>query len=88
MRLLVVEQVRRGGYFGGRLAQAGRDVTFLVRSKRAEQLQRDGLRIISPHGDATLRPRLVSADTLQGPYDAVLLTVKSYHLDSALEESG
>jgi Ketopantoate reductase PanE/ApbA len=49
-------------YFGGRLAQAERDVTFLVRPSRVRQFTRDGLRIINPHGDAVLSPKLVSAD--------------------------
>ena len=52
MRILIVGAGAVGGYFGGRLAQAGRDVTFLVRPPRAKQLSRDGLRIVSPHGDA------------------------------------
>ena len=54
MRILVVGAGSTGGYFGGRLAQAGRDVTFLVRPGRAAQLRGDGLQILSPHGDATL----------------------------------
>jgi 2-dehydropantoate 2-reductase len=87
MRLLVVGAGSTGGYFGGRLAQAGRDVTFLVRSRRAEMLRKDGLRIISPHhGDATLHPRLVTADAIEGTYDAVLLAVKAYSLDAALDD--
>jgi 2-dehydropantoate 2-reductase len=40
MRLLVVGAGSTGGYFGGRLAQAGRDVTFLVRPARATQLRK------------------------------------------------
>ncbi|MFW7269962.1 ketopantoate reductase family protein [Gluconacetobacter sp. Hr-1-5] len=86
MRLLVVGAGSTGGYFGGRLAQAGRDVTFLVRPKRAAQLRQDGLRIISPHGDLTLNPALVTAEDLAHPYDAVLLTVKAYQLEAALDD--
>lgn len=44
-----------GGYFGGRLAEAGRDVTFLLRAARAEQIERDGLQIVSQHGGARIR---------------------------------
>ena len=84
MRILVVGAGATGGYFGGRLAQAGRDVTFLVRPKRAEQLRRDGLQILSPHGDVTLAPQLVTADRIASAYDAVLLTVKAFALDAAL----
>jgi 2-dehydropantoate 2-reductase len=43
MRFLVVGAGSTGGYFGGRLAQAGRDVTFLVRARRAAQLRETGL---------------------------------------------
>jgi 2-dehydropantoate 2-reductase len=43
MRILVVGAGSTGGYFGGRLAQAGRDVTFLVRPERAARLRADGL---------------------------------------------
>jgi 2-dehydropantoate 2-reductase len=86
VRLLVVGAGSTGGYFGGRLAQAGRDVTFLVRSARAAKLRQSGLRIVSPHGDATLRPKIVTPDTLAETYDAVLLTVKAYQLEAAMED--
>jgi 2-dehydropantoate 2-reductase len=86
MRILVVGAGATGGYFGGRLAQAGRDVTFLVRSARAEQLRADGLRIVSPHGDVTLAPQVVTAGEISSPYDVVLLTVKAYALESALDD--
>jgi 2-dehydropantoate 2-reductase len=88
MRILVVGAGSTGGYFGGRLAQAGRDVTFLVRTKRAQHLQQNGLQIISPFGDVTLRPKLVTAGNLAGPFDAVLLTVKAFSLDAALDDLG
>ncbi|WAT05684.1 hypothetical protein O1V64_05360 [Rouxiella badensis] len=42
MRILVVGAGATGGFFGGRLAQAGRDVTFLVREKRGETLKKAG----------------------------------------------
>jgi 2-dehydropantoate 2-reductase len=86
MRILVVGAGATGGYFGGRLAQAGRDVTFLVRDKRAAQLRTSGLQIISPHGDFTLAPKLVTANKLNQPFDAVLLTVKAYALEAALKD--
>ena len=72
MRLLVVGAGSTGGYFGGRLAQAGRDVTFLVRPWRAVQLRESGLQIVSPHGNVTVRPKLVTAGEIEAPYDAVL----------------
>ncbi len=86
MRIMVVGAGSTGGYFGGRLAQAGRDVTFLVRDIRAAQLKAGGLQVVSPHGDFTLTPKLVTAATLNTPYDAVLLTVKAFALDAALKD--
>ena len=86
MRLLVVGAGSTGGYFGARLAQSGRDVTFLVRATRAAQLRQAGLKIVSPHGDATLHPKFVTATELDGPYDAVLLTVKGFQLEAALAD--
>lgn len=86
MRMLVVGAGSTGGYFGGRLAAAGRDVTFLVRPARAAQLRADGLRIVSPHGDLTLYPALVTADALDRPFDIVLLTVKAFSLEDALAD--
>jgi 2-dehydropantoate 2-reductase len=86
MRMLVVGAGSTGGYFGGRLAQAGRDVTFLVRPARADHLRRNGLQIVSPHGDFTLAPQLVTAGEIGRPFDAVLLTVKGFALEQALDD--
>lgn len=90
MRILVLGAGGTGGYFGGRLAQAGVDVTFLVRDARAAQLQRDGLVIRSPLGDARLPVAYVVADKLADaaatrPFDVVLLSCKAYDLDSSIE---
>ena len=85
MRILVVGAGAIGGYFGARLAVAGRDVTFLVRPKRAEQLA-GGLIVRSPKGDVKVAaPKLVSEATLSEPFDLVLLSCKSYDLDSAMD---
>ena len=86
MRILVVGAGATGGYFGARLAKAGRDVTFLVRPARAARLAADGLSVKSPLGDFTIAPRLVTAERIDGPYDAVLLTVKAYALEQALAD--
>jgi 2-dehydropantoate 2-reductase len=84
MRILVVGAGAIGGYFGARLAAAGRDVTFLVRPKRAEQLA-SGLFVRSPKGDVKIAaPKLVTEATLPEPFDLVLLSCKSYDLDSAM----
>jgi 2-dehydropantoate 2-reductase len=72
MRILIVGAGAVGGYFGGRLAQAGRDLTFLVRPKRAEQIQVQGLRILSPrYGDFTVRPRAITAAQIVSPYEVI-----------------
>jgi 2-dehydropantoate 2-reductase len=86
MRILVVGAGAVGGYFGGRLAAAGRDVTFLVRARQAEAIRNQGLRIVSPHGNAVVQPRLVLASQLIGPYDVVMLCIKAYSLEGAMQD--
>jgi 2-dehydropantoate 2-reductase len=87
MRFLVVGAGATGGFFGALLARAGRDVTFLVRSGRAAQLRENGLTIVDPRGDvATIVPNVVTRDELAGAYDVVLLGVKAYSLESAVED--
>ena len=82
--MLVVGAGSIGGLFGGRLAQGGRDVTFLVRAGRAEQLRRDGLQIVSPLGNATVRPKLLASKDIHDAFDLVFLSVKAYSLESAI----
>ncbi len=89
MRILVVGAGAIGGYFGARLAQAGRDVTFLVRERRAQQLRRDGLRVVSPLGDVNLpAPCLVSARDLEAHYELIIASSKSYDLENSIEDFG
>ena len=86
MRTLVIGAGAVGGYFGGRLAQAGRDVTFLVRPRRAALLQANGLSIKSPLGDFQLSaPQLATQGSLREPYDLILLSCKAYDLDGAMD---
>ena len=85
MRILVVGAGAIGGYFGGRMLQAGRDVTFLVRPRRAAELAAAGLVIKSPSGDVTLKdPPAVQADKLSGKFDVVLLSCKAFDLENAI----
>ena len=89
MRTLVVGAGATGGYYGARLAEAGADVTFLVRPARAGKLAAHGLVVRSPLGDLHLpEPRTVTADTLAraGAFDLVLLSCKAYDLPSALDD--
>jgi 2-dehydropantoate 2-reductase len=86
MRILVVGAGAIGGYFGGRMLQAGRDVTFLVRPRRAAELAEAGLVIKSPNGDVTLKnPPTVLAEKLTEKFDAVLLSCKAFDLADAIK---
>ncbi|MBS6435279.1 MAG: ketopantoate reductase family protein [Mixta calida] len=86
MRILIVGAGATGGYFGARLAQAGRDVTFLVRERRFRQLSENGLVLRTPQGVEKLQPQLAQAGSLRGPYDLIILTVKSFALAQAIED--
>lgn len=95
MRVLVVGAGATGGYYGARLVEAGRDVTFLVRPARAEALARTGLVVRSPLGDCRVEaPATVTAGDLArdsarggaGPFDLVLLSCKAYDLDPAMAD--
>jgi 2-dehydropantoate 2-reductase len=87
VRTLVVGAGAIGGYFGARLLAAGRDVTFLVRSRRAEQLRRGGLCVLSPLGNLELPPPpLVSAGAIKDHYDLIILSSKSYDLENSIED--
>jgi 2-dehydropantoate 2-reductase len=86
MRILVVGAGAIGGYFGGRLLQAGCDVTFLVRPRRAAELASAGLVIKSPNGDVTLKnPPTVQADKLSEKFDVILLSCKAFDLEDAIK---
>jgi 2-dehydropantoate 2-reductase len=86
MRLLVVGAGATGGYFGGRLAAAGRDVTFLIRPKRAAEIAKNGFVIVDPKRETRIEPKIVTADALSGTYDLVLISVKAYSLAAAIED--
>ena len=61
-------------------------MTFLVRPTRADSLRQNGLEIVSPHGDLKLHPKMVTAGHIEGTYDAVILAVKAYALDAAMDD--
>jgi 2-dehydropantoate 2-reductase len=88
MRVLVLGAGAVGGYFGGRLMQAGgiEEVAFLVRPGRKAQLERDGLMIESPSaGDWHSPVRALLVDEVRPGWDVVLLACKAYDLDTAIE---
>ncbi len=85
MKILVLGAGGLGGYFGGRLIEAGADVTFIVRPKRREQLERDGFVIDRPNGIAKLQAKTLLAEAVRPGYDWVLFTCKAYDLESAMQ---
>lgn len=84
MKILILGAGATGGYFGGRLTAAGADVKFLVRERRAAQLEADGLVIESALGNLSTPVRTVQAGQLTAPHDAVILSCKAYDLAGAI----
>ena len=84
MRILFVGAGAVGGYFGGRMLEAGLDVTFLVRPRRQAQLAANGLVIKSQTGDVTVAAPTVLAEGVGKPWDLVVLSCKEYDLDGAI----
>lgn len=85
MRTLILGAGGIGGYFGGRLAQSGAAVTFLVREARAASLRSAGLVIESPAGNATMDIATATKDEIAGAFDLVLVSCKAYDLADAIE---
>ena len=86
MKIAVMGSGGIGGYFGGRLAAAGANIAFIARGPHGAAMARDGLRILSPLGDAHVSPVRVSADPAEiGPVDVVMFAVKHYDCESAAE---
>ncbi|HYP84700.1 2-dehydropantoate 2-reductase [Variovorax sp.] len=86
MRMLMVGAGALGGYFGARLLQAGEDLTFLVRPRRAQQLRQTGLVVRSTFGDAELpNPPLVLSEQIAAPYDVVIVGCKAYDLGPTMD---
>jgi len=86
MRILVLGAGAVGGYFGGRLVEAGADATFFVRPARARLLAAHGLRIDSPAGNLVTAVKTMSDPGALAPFDLVLLTCKAYDLETSLSD--
>ena len=86
MRILVIGAGATGGLFGARLATAGRDVTFLVRPKRAELLRERGLRVHGAGQDLVIEPKLLVTGEIDETYDVILVSVKAAGIDRAIED--
>jgi 2-dehydropantoate 2-reductase len=84
MKLAIMGAGALGCYFGGRLVQSGADVTFVARGAHLKALQRDGLRIESPLGNALVAPVRATDDPSEiGPVDMVLFLVKLYDTEES-----
>ncbi len=88
MRIVIVGAGGVGGYFGAKLARAGEDVTMIARGAHLTAIQREGLRVRSTiEGEYVAKPAAVDDATGQPAADAVLLCVKSFDTDAALERA-
>ena len=90
MRTLIVGAGATGGFYGGKLAQAGRDITFLLRDRRARQIRDYGLQIVAHHSDPlTLHPKILTASDLRThsqSFDLIVLSTKAYQLEAAMDD--
>ena len=85
MKILIYGTGGVGGYFGGRLAQAGNDVTFVARGEHLNAMKRLGLKVLSPQGDFTVaNPR--ATDDVSGleVMDLIILGIKSFQVTEAV----
>ena len=86
MRIAIVGAGGVGGYFGGRLAAAGADITFLARGAHLSAMRADGLRIESELGDARVSVRAEDDPAAIGPVDLVILAVKLWDTADAVRQ--
>lgn len=85
MKILMLGAGAIGGYLGARIHLAGGDMSFLVRPARARQLLASGLQVVSPFGDMTIAPKLMTSAEAAGQFDVAILSCKAYDLDTAIE---
>ena len=85
MKILMLGAGGVGGYFGARLCEAGGDITFLVRPKRAEIMSQQGLIVETPSQTIRIQPHLVTKDKLFENYDQVMMSPNAYDLENTLE---
>jgi 2-dehydropantoate 2-reductase len=85
VKILILGAGAVGGFWGARMRQAGIDVTFLLRERRAETVRKNGLVVKSPKGDFTVSPKVVTKGSEGGPYDVVIVACKAYDLPSAMD---
>jgi 2-dehydropantoate 2-reductase len=86
MRIAVFGTGAVGGYFGGRLAQAGEEVIFIARGEHLQALRSHGLQVDSVKGDFVVQPVQATGDPAQvGVVDAVLVGVKAWQVSEAAQ---
>ena len=73
-----------GGFYGALLARQGHDVSFIARGAHLDAIQSNGLRIVGPLGDFTVKPPAESDPATIGPVDVVIHTVKTYDNATAI----
>jgi 2-dehydropantoate 2-reductase len=82
MRIAVIGAGGVGGFFGGKLAAAGHDVTFVARGRQLEALRARGLRVESGTGDFTVDPARTVQDLREvGPVDVAMFCVKLWDVE-------
>lgn len=90
MKILMVGAGATGGFYGGLLLKAGRDVTFLLRERRAQQVRANGFEVLKYKGEhLTLHPEVVTAAELRnvGPaFDLIVISTKAYQLAGAMDD--
>jgi len=84
MRIAVFGTGGVGGFFGGRLAHAGEDVTFIARGEHLRAIKAGGLKVESPSGDFVVFPAKATDDVTEvGEVDLVILGVKAWQVPEA-----
>ena len=86
MNIVVIGAGGIGGYFGGRIAKAGYDVTFIARGKHLEAIKNDGLQVKSTKGDFTVYPKATdNLNDINNP-DLIILGVKSWQVENLAKQ--
>lgn len=83
MKIAVMGAGGMGGLYGGRLAQAGHDVTFIARGDHLRAIEAQGLKLTGPSGDTLVKARATDDASTIGPVDVVLFSVKLFDTDTA-----
>ena len=86
MNIVVIGAGGIGGYFGGRIAKAGFDVTFIARGKHLEAIKKNGLQVKSTKGDFTVHPKVTNdLNDIKNP-DLIILGVKSWQVEEVAKQ--